>query len=216
MKELLFMLGVPTDVQILVTTRMLSRHHLNSFLAQHPWHEFGLYALKCCNLTFTECHFVLQILPFGYTSWPVGLMDKASASGAGDSRFESWAGHSFSWGSHWKLTMKEPSSKPPETMSRARTCAAVCLCICGKSILEGTNSGYHTTSNYSQHMSWKPSFKTDSAKRPRKLNKTNTPICVKMFFRTMSALQNRWWKHQQESCATLHENPATRNLMPIL
>lgn len=27
--------------------------------------------------------------------WPVGLMDKASASGAGDSRFESWAGHIF-------------------------------------------------------------------------------------------------------------------------
>ena len=26
---------------------------------------------------------------------PVGLMDKASASGAGDSRFESWAGHLF-------------------------------------------------------------------------------------------------------------------------
>jgi hypothetical protein len=24
---------------------------------------------------------------------PVGLMDKASAPGAGDSRFESWAGH---------------------------------------------------------------------------------------------------------------------------
>ena len=31
--------------------------------------------------------------------WPVGLMDKASASGAGDSRFESWAGHSFWWSS---------------------------------------------------------------------------------------------------------------------
>lgn len=28
--------------------------------------------------------------------WPVGLMDKASASGAGDSRFESWAGHALS------------------------------------------------------------------------------------------------------------------------
>ena len=27
--------------------------------------------------------------------WPVGLMDKASASGAGHSRFESWAGHVF-------------------------------------------------------------------------------------------------------------------------
>ena len=26
---------------------------------------------------------------------PVGLMDKASASGAGDSRLESWAGHFF-------------------------------------------------------------------------------------------------------------------------
>ena len=26
-------------------------------------------------------------------NWPVGLMDKASASGAGDSRFESWTGH---------------------------------------------------------------------------------------------------------------------------
>ena len=25
-------------------------------------------------------------------AWPVGLMNKASASGAGDSRFESWAG----------------------------------------------------------------------------------------------------------------------------
>ena len=24
--------------------------------------------------------------------WPVGLMDKVSASGAGDSRYESWAG----------------------------------------------------------------------------------------------------------------------------
>jgi hypothetical protein len=30
--------------------------------------------------------------------WPVGLMDKASASGAGDSRFESWAGH---FGTHY-------------------------------------------------------------------------------------------------------------------
>ena len=29
------------------------------------------------------------------TTWPVGLMDKASASGAGDSRFESWAGQSL-------------------------------------------------------------------------------------------------------------------------
>ena len=31
----------------------------------------------------------------GGSSGPVGLMDKASASGAGDSRFESWAGHAY-------------------------------------------------------------------------------------------------------------------------
>ena len=35
---------------------------------------------------------------------PVGLMDKASASGAGDSRFESWAGHTFCGRWPWKFT----------------------------------------------------------------------------------------------------------------
>ena len=30
---------------------------------------------------------------WAFHNWPVGLMDKASAPGAGDSRFESWAGH---------------------------------------------------------------------------------------------------------------------------
>ena len=30
---------------------------------------------------------------WAFANWPVGLMDKASAPGAGDSRFESWAGH---------------------------------------------------------------------------------------------------------------------------
>ncbi len=40
--------------------------------------------------------------------WPVGLMDKASASGAGDSRFESWAGHfmlTSSWSRHLHISM---------------------------------------------------------------------------------------------------------------
>ena len=37
----------------------------------------------------TEHH----MLPRSSTHRPVGPMDKASASGAGDSRFESWAGH---------------------------------------------------------------------------------------------------------------------------
>ena len=31
----------------------------------------------------------------GSTNRPIGLMDKASAPGAGESRFESWAGHSM-------------------------------------------------------------------------------------------------------------------------
>ena len=30
--------------------------------------------------------------------WPVGLMDKASASGAGDSRLESWVGRAMQCG----------------------------------------------------------------------------------------------------------------------
>ena len=35
---------------------------------------------------------IRKIIP-KFHNWPVGLMDKASAPGAGDSRFESWAGH---------------------------------------------------------------------------------------------------------------------------
>ena len=42
----------------------------------------------------------IPVSPFAM--WPVGLMDKASASGAGDSRFESWAGHLFTWKAIWK------------------------------------------------------------------------------------------------------------------
>ena len=34
--------------------------------------------------------------------WPVGLMDKASASGAGDSRLESWAGQVMNYFTHCK------------------------------------------------------------------------------------------------------------------
>ena len=34
-----------------------------------------------------------QLIQKTDVKWPVGLMDKASAPGAGDSRFESWAGH---------------------------------------------------------------------------------------------------------------------------
>ena len=50
--------------------------------AQSPW--------RCDN----EPRFGFFIsFELKHSRWPVGLMDKASASGAGDSRFESWAGH---------------------------------------------------------------------------------------------------------------------------
>ena len=51
-------------------------------------------------------------------NWPVGLMDKASASGAGDSRFESWAGHFLFWRACWGLPHCE------KTPSRARLLGA--------------------------------------------------------------------------------------------
>jgi hypothetical protein len=54
--------------------------------------------------------------------WPVGLMDKASASGAGDSRFESWAGHifnSFPIREHWQDSTRQ--SKDPKTWQRVQS-----------------------------------------------------------------------------------------------
>ena len=58
--------------------------------------------LSCCarrpRLASQEVHLPAAVLlqraicKLSKTRWPVGLMDKASASGAGDSRFESWAG----------------------------------------------------------------------------------------------------------------------------
>lgn len=44
---------------------------------------------------------------------PVGLMDKASASGAGDSRFESWAGHCFRRISRTGVGLRDVDHKPP-------------------------------------------------------------------------------------------------------
>ena len=40
-----------------------------------------------------SCDQALRELRHADITWPVGLMVKASTSGAGDSRFESWAGH---------------------------------------------------------------------------------------------------------------------------
>ena len=45
-----------------------------------------------CYVVMLLCCITKALVEF-FTNWPVGLMDKASASGAGDSRFESWAGH---------------------------------------------------------------------------------------------------------------------------
>ena len=40
-------------------------------------------------------HIALYRFSASICTWPLGLMDKVSASGAGDSRFESWAGRLF-------------------------------------------------------------------------------------------------------------------------
>ena len=40
-----------------------------------------------------QCSDVEVVRHAAIISWPAGLMDKASASGAGDSRLKSWAGH---------------------------------------------------------------------------------------------------------------------------
>ena len=47
-------------------------------------------SLRCITLASVA---LSQLKLLRTLNWPVGLMDKASASGAGDSRFESWAGH---------------------------------------------------------------------------------------------------------------------------
>ena len=56
---------------------------------------FGKEYLKKNNAT--PCHNKngLHASCDSFPHGPVGLMDKASASGAGDSRLESWAGHNF-------------------------------------------------------------------------------------------------------------------------
>ena len=57
--------------------------------------------------------------------WPVGLMDKASASGAGDSRFESWAGHcsfAFPWTKSW-------AQQPEAAASIANLVVVVACCL---------------------------------------------------------------------------------------
>ena len=52
------------------------------------WDEFALLASPV--LYFAQGSVIFELASIRR---PVGLMDKASASGAGDSRFESWAGH---------------------------------------------------------------------------------------------------------------------------
>ena len=49
------------------------------------------------------CSGKLAVVLFQWVcQWPVGLMDKASASGAGDSRFESWAGQVGACSPEWR------------------------------------------------------------------------------------------------------------------
>lgn len=66
-----------------------------------------------------------------FVNWPVGLMDKASASGAGDSRLESWAGHSpapssiFAVVRQWTLSGARSLAKGVVAAATLKSC--VCL-----------------------------------------------------------------------------------------
>ena len=62
--------------------------------------------------------------------WPVGLMDKASASGAGDSRFESWAGH-FTYERQAMLAPRNcnPPCCPLLSMSSTREYRQIDRCV---------------------------------------------------------------------------------------
>ena len=63
-------------------TRLGTRHH-----------EFGIAFPIVALPTRRTLRHAKIALDFPLPTWPVGPMDKASASGARDSRFESWAGH---------------------------------------------------------------------------------------------------------------------------
>ena len=71
-----------------------------------------------------------------YPLRPVGLMDKASASGAGDSRFESWAGQmGITEQCHNKVAaMLEPIIVPPNAWASLLYPAYACYCVrmCGQ------------------------------------------------------------------------------------
>ena len=61
------------------------------------WDEFALLASPV--LYFAQASVIFELASIRR---PVGLMDKASASGAGDSRFESWAGQKRCSDGEWQ------------------------------------------------------------------------------------------------------------------
>ena len=57
---------------------------------KHKKHQSLGISLYECDIPLLV---VIMMHSYIFNFWPAGLMDKASASGAGDSRFESWADH---------------------------------------------------------------------------------------------------------------------------
>lgn len=66
----------------------------------------------------------LLVPPCSRASGPVGLMDKASASGAGDSRFESWAGHCLIFDWPLRSSNEPPVGFEPTTSRLLSGCSA--------------------------------------------------------------------------------------------
>ena len=68
---------------------------------------------------------------------PVGLMDKASASGAGDSRLESWAGHVMLSGPRriCQVCTGASAARVEEGVARVVLAQAVVLSVCSQAAI---------------------------------------------------------------------------------
>ena len=66
----------------------------------------------------------LLVPPRSRARGPVGLMDKASASRAGDSRFESWAGHCLIFAWPLRSSIEPPGGFEPTTARLLSGCSA--------------------------------------------------------------------------------------------
>ena len=97
-----------------------SRAEPNGFLVHHLSHSVTL-SWNACPPRWTPRSLFRP-------AWPVGLMDKASASGAGDSRFESWTGHLLPSSAIQLVGVRDDDRDAKVGLPQTIACAAVLFC----------------------------------------------------------------------------------------